>query len=381
MTWILIIAAAVLAVAAAAWAARCVGRRLALAVVRPRARPVTRIHGCTATSVTLEADRRTLHRGQFGLWFGDGGHAVVGHTRAHDPAAGTVTRELLEVTGDLEAVDAGYWTGHLHAGPAALRRPFREVVIDVPGGAAPAWLIPAGAPGRRATWAVHIHGWASTRVTALRSVPATEAAGMTSLVVSYRGDGEGPPAAGGASLLGLREWEDVDAAIGYAVDHGAQRVVLVGWSLGGGIALQLSERSAHRAVLDRLVLIGPASDWRAVIRQGATERGLPSWTGGLVVRTLADPVRSARLGLPEPIDFDRLDWTRPGRLTLPTLVIHSEGDRTVPLSSSLLFAMANPRLVRLEELSPAEHSWEYNLDPAAFNRAVMEFLEGDPHLG
>ena len=68
---------------------------------------------------------------------------------------------------------------------------------------------------------------------------------------------------------------------------------------------------------------------------------------------------------------------RPGRLTLPALVIHSEGDRQVPLASSVLFAMANPRLVRLVELSPAEHTWEYNVDPAAFNRAIIDFLQPD----
>ena len=327
--------------------------------------------------MTLDADRRTLHRGQFGLWFGEKGHAVVGHARAHDRLAGTVTRELLHVSGDLARAGAGYWTGQLHAGPASLQRPYCEVAIAVPGGSAPAWLIGPGLPRPSATWAIHIHGSNMTRVTALGSVPATDALGMTSLVVSYRGDGEGPDAPGHASTLGMREWEDVDAAVGYALEQGAQRIVLVGWSLGGAIALQLAERSAYRESLHSLVLIGPVTDWRAVIENGVRERGLPGWTAGLAIRALAGRSASARLGLPEPIDFERLDWARPGRLGVPALVIHSDGDREVPLSSSVLFAMANPRLVRLVELSPADHCWEYNVDPAAFNRAVIEFLE--PH--
>ncbi|MGO4536305.1 alpha/beta hydrolase family protein [Leifsonia sp. 2MCAF36] len=380
MGWFLGVVAA-LAVVGAVWGARRAGDRLARTVVRRRALTATRIHASTETSVTLQADRRTLHRGQFGLWFGVDGHAVVGHARSHDREAGTVTRELLHVTGDLAAADTGYWTGHLHPGPASLRRPFREVLIEVPGGEAPAWLIETGRPRRSAVWAIHIHGWSTTRVTALRSVHATDALGMTSLVVSFRGDGEAPAAPGDASTLGMTEWEDVDAAIGFALDHGAQRVVLVGWSLGGAVALQLSERSAHRASLDRLVLIGPVTDWRAVIRKGVQERLLPGWTAGLAIRALASGSASARVGLSRPIDFDRLDWARPGRLTLPTLVIHSDGDREVPLSSSVLFAMANPRLVRLVELSPADHCWEYNVDPAAFNRAIIEFLEPDHGLG
>ncbi|WP_374007605.1 alpha/beta hydrolase family protein [Leifsonia sp. LS-T14] len=370
---------AVVAVGAAV-AARRIGHQLARRVVLPRSRAATRIHAATETSVTLDADRRTLHRGQFGLWFGSHGHAVVGHARAHDRSAGTVTRELLHVSGDLAAADAGYWTGNLHPDPASLRRHHTEVLIDVPGGRAPAWRIRPERPSAASTWAIHIHGWSTTRVTALRSVPAADALGMTSLVVSYRGDGEGPAVPGGISTLGMREWEDVDAAVGYALAHGAQRVVLVGWSLGGAIALQLTERSAHRAAIDRLVLIGPVTDWRAVIRNGASERCLPAWTAELAIRALARPEASARLGLPEPIDFDRLDWARPGRLTVPALVIHSDGDREVPLSSSVLFAMANPRMVRLVELSPADHCWEYNVDPAAFNRAVIEFLDPDRHV-
>ncbi|MEV8214590.1 alpha/beta fold hydrolase [Leifsonia sp. NPDC077715] len=374
MGWI-IIAVIVAACAVSVWVAHRAGLRLAHRVVHPRYRPATRIRACTASSVTLDADRRTLHRGQFGLWFGAEGHAVVGPIRGRDHAAGTVTRELLHVSGDLADAELGYWTGQLHAGPEALRRPFREVEVAVAGGTAPAWLIPPERARRPATWAIHIHGWGTTRITALRSVPATEALGMTSLVVSFRGDGEAREVAGGVSTLGMTEWEDVDAAIGYARDHGAERVVLVGWSLGGTIALRLCERSAHRNLIERLILIGPVTDWRTAIRSTAADRGVPWWTAALAIRTLADRRASARMGLPGPIDFDRLSWGRPGRLTVPTLVIHSDGDRQVPLASSVLFAMANPDLVRLVELSPAEHGWEYNVDPAAFNRAIIEFVE------
>ena len=374
MGWI-IVAVVAAACAVSVWVARRAARRLARRIVRPPSRAATRIRACTASSVTLDADRRTLHRGQFGLWFGTEGHAVVGPIRGRDHAAGTVTRELLHVSGPLEDAEVGYWTGQLHPGPEALRRPFREVAVEVGGGAAPAWAIPPARPRRPATWAIHIHGWGTTRITALRSVPAVDALGMTSLVVSFRGDGEARDVHAGVSTLGMTEWEDVDAAIGYARDHGAQRVVLVGWSLGGTIALQLSERSVHRDIIERLILIGPVTDWRAAIRSTAADRGLPWWAAALAIRTLADRRASARLGLPGPIDFDLLSWGRPGRLTLPTLIIHSDGDRQVPLASSVLFAMANPDHVRLVELSPAEHGWEYNVDPAAFNRAIIEFVE------
>ncbi|MGR6901659.1 hypothetical protein [Glutamicibacter sp. BSL13] len=52
--------------------------------------------------------------------------------------------------------------------------------------------------------------------------------GFTSLVVSYRYDGEGPLLGNGRSTLGVTEVEDVDAAIGYAIRRGAERIVLFG---------------------------------------------------------------------------------------------------------------------------------------------------------
>jgi pimeloyl-ACP methyl ester carboxylesterase len=356
----------------------------ARAVVVPARRPTTRIHRCDRTTVTLDADRRTTHDGRFGLWFGGDGHAVVGRVRSLDPVAGTVTRELLAVRGELAGHDRAAWTGHVHAGPETLSRRHREVEVPVAGGVAPAWRIEPAGRARSATWAIHIHGLGSTRVGVLGGVAAADALGMTSLVVSYRGDGEAPDAEGGrVSSLGLREWRDVDAAIGHARDRGAEHVVLVGWSLGGAIALQLTEHSAHRDLIDRLVLVGPVTDARTAIRQGARDRRLPGWIAAAAIRVLSDD-RSRRVGLPEPIDFARLDWTRPERLTVPTLVLHSAGDRQVPLSSSVLFAMANPALVRLIELEPAEHGWEYNLDPQGFTDAIVEFLSAareDDRLG
>jgi len=366
------------------WGVRSLGVVAARAVVVPRRRHPTRIHSSTATTVALDASRQTLHPGSFGLRFGADGHALVGDIRGYDPGEGIVTRELLGVTGDLATADRGHWGGDVHAGADALGRWFADVALPVPGGLAPAWEIRAAGRRPSTTWAVHIHGLGGTRASVLRSVVAADALGMTSVVVSYRGDGEAPAVDGRCSSLGAREWADVDAALAYARDRGAERVVLFGWSLGGAIALQLTERSAHRDLIERLVLIGPVTDWRAVIRQGARERRLPGFVASAAMRTLYDELGSSRVGLPEPIDFAQLDWTRPDRLRVPTLVIHSAGDREVPLSASVMFAMANPSLVRLIETPPAEHTWEYNVDPQGFTETVVEFLASareDDRLG
>ncbi len=62
------------------------------------------------------------------------------------------------------------------------------------------------------------------------------------LVPSYRNDEGVPPGPDGRYALGLSERRDVEAALRYAVDHGAREVLLMGWSMGGAIVLQLLDR-------------------------------------------------------------------------------------------------------------------------------------------
>ena len=110
-----------------------------------------------------------------------------------------------------------------------------------------------------------MHGRGTTRAECLRAVPVFHALGITSLVVSYRNDGEAPRSRAGTYALGATEWRDVDAAVGFARRRGARRILLMGWSMGGAIALQLELNSAHRDVIAGLILESPVIDWRVVL--------------------------------------------------------------------------------------------------------------------
>ncbi|MDN4599289.1 alpha/beta hydrolase family protein [Leifsonia sp. NPDC014704] len=374
MTWILIAVVAIIILVAVATVGLAV--LLARRVVMPRAAKLTTIRGVDldAGTITLEADRKTSHAGKFGLWTDGDGHALVGDVVRQDEADGSVTRQLLEIDGEgLSQAAQGRWTGHVLRSPAVLGRNDREVLIPVDGGTAPAWLIePEGTPST--TWAIHIHGVRTTRITALRTVPAADQLGMTSLVVSFRSDTEGPDVANGASMLGTTEWPDVDAAITYALEQGAERVILFAWSMGASIALLLTERSQHRAAITGLVLVAPSTDWRAVIRHGARKAHLPRFLASAAAAALGGRLSSRIVGLPSPIDLDALDWTRSTRLQKPTLVIHSDGDTEIPVSLSRAFAAANPRQVTLVEINGAEHAWEYNLNPELFNSTITGWV-------
>jgi pimeloyl-ACP methyl ester carboxylesterase len=347
---------------------------LAKRVVLPRAAKTVRVHAVSADRVLLDADAKTTHPGEFGLWLDEvGAHLRVGAVRSNDSLEGRVEREVFAVSGSEPTAGAGRWTGHVFAGPEKVDASSREVVLKVEGGAAPAWLFQP-VHGDGAVWAVHIHGIRTSRITALRSVPLSQEQGYTSIVPSFRGDGEGPDTARGASMLGQTEWRDVEAALAYAVDHGAQSMVLVGWSMGGQIDLQLSEHSVYRDRIVGLVLIAPATDWRSIIRAGAMRAKLPASVGRLAEWALEARLPSRIVGLPAPIDLDALDWGASQRVMKPCLVVHSSGDQEVPFLLTRRFGEVNRGMVEIAEFADAHHAWEYNLNANRFHRVIADWL-------
>src|SRR5690606_28713314 len=110
-----------------------------------------------------------------------------------------------------------------------------------------------------------------SRLVTLRSVEVAERAGLTSLVVTYRGAGDGPVAQ--VSYLGQREWSDLADAIAFARLHGASKVFVVAWSMGAGVALELLRREPE--AFERLVLVAPATNWSHIVRHGIERAGLP----------------------------------------------------------------------------------------------------------
>lgn len=322
--------------------------------------------------VVLPATAKTRHPGTFGLWTPTH-HVLVGDVLREGPGR-SVTREVLGQT----AIEHGatVWEGDVFHSPSQLA-PHEDIVIEGDAGPLPAWKI--GPDSGR--WVIHIHGLRATRINALRSVPAALNLGYTSLVVSYRGDGEGPTEPHQASALGLVEWHDVDAAITYAVTHGATSIVLVGWSMGATAAMLTLERSTHRDLIVGSALISPALEWRQTMTAGARKLHLPAAAlcSTLAAHFLSNPRLSRIVGAPVPIDFDALDWTRAPRITVPTLLIHSPGDRTVPYAVSQQVQAANPDTVALiGPPSPADHAWEYNVAPEAFTEMLRNWLAGLP---
>ncbi|MBF4602968.1 alpha/beta hydrolase family protein [Curtobacterium sp. VKM Ac-2884] len=373
-------------------------RKVVGKIVLPGGDRWTPVLETTDDSIRLPITDDTVRPGEYGLWHDGTGHTTVGPVLDVDEAAGTVRRAVVRTTGDVST--RVRWSGHVHPDPAAMDVDWTEVDLPTPVGPAPAWVIrpggpvpaplapasapaadpPAAADAPAATWAVHVHGIRTTRVTALRTVPAALEAGWTSIVPSFRGDGEAPWQ-GRASHLGAREWPDVEAALDHAVANGAERLVIVGWSMGATITHELLARSVHRDRFVGLVLVSPALDWATTVRSQAGRAGLPGFVVGAALRAMALPLVCRLVGLRSPVDVRALSWLHAPRSLPPTLLIHSSGDTTVPFAVSQEFADAHPDTVTLAVSEPAEHAWERNVDAVWFDTTIATWARSLDHTG
>jgi len=366
------------ALAASATALGAVSLRVARTVVRPAGRrPDTRIVrlDAAAQTITLGRSPDTVLPGRYGLFtVGSADYLRVGSIVGEDED--TVTRKLLThvpADGDLAAEAA--FSGWYFDKPGDLLLPFQSIDIDTGVGACPAWEFPAH--GDTDVWVIQVHGRGTTRSETLRAVPVFHALGISSLVVSYRNDGDAPRSPSGTYALGATEWRDVDAAIGYARRHGARRVLLMGWSMGGALSLQAALESPHADVIAGLVLDSPVVDWRTVLNFQGRAMRLPAPVIALAERTLASNWGATALRSGEPIPLDRLDGvSRAAELRHPVLILHSDDDGFVPADASHALAQARPDLVTVETFTVARHTKLWNYDETRWTSAIQEWIRG-----
>lgn len=358
-----------------ALAAGALALTAARAVVTPpkRREQDVRILSHDERTITLSITPGSVTPGRYTLWFSEeSGHARVGEVISR--SGRSVTRELLAVDfGDLAAARRGRLTGWYYLSPEEFGHPWSDVQIETELGPAPAWLIPAAEPSTR--WAIHVHGRAVRREETLRGVPVFREAGFTSLVVSYRNDGDAPASADGRYALGAAEWRDVDAAMRYAVDHGAEQIVLFGWSMGGAISLQALTRSELADAVIGIALDSPVVDWVTALHYQAALNRLPRFVGVGAMVLLRSAWALPLTGSAEPIDLGRLDLVARAReLDVPVLIMHSEHDGYVPITASRALAVARPDIVTFVPFREARHTRLWNFNPKRWNGAIRDWL-------
>jgi len=239
---------------------------------------------------------------------------------------------------------------------------FDDVTFDSPAGGFDAWYV----PGRGKTWAVITHGKGADRREGLRILPALVESGFHCLLITYRNDENQATGPRGEYSYGRDEWEDLDAAVAYALGNGANDVVLVGFSMGGAITLSFMRNSTHRDRISALVLDAPMLNLEETVEYGARLAHLP-------VRFLAISNRiAARLYRFRWDDFDYFGVAE--ALDVPVLLFHGDADRTIPVELSDRLAALRPDIVTYVRTEGAGHVRAWNVDPAGYLTTVRDFV-------
>jgi alpha-beta hydrolase superfamily lysophospholipase len=277
----------------------------------------------------------------------------------------TVTSGSAPTAGQLAALDRSYFLGEPGA---ALGIPLRDVVVQGPLGPLPAWYF----PGRGNTFVIGVHGQNGTRKDVLRVIDIVHRIGFPALAVTYRNDLGAARDPSGYLRYGQTEWKDIEAAVRWSLAHGAQHVVLVGQSMGGGIVAAFLEHSSLAQKVARLVLDAPMLDLHAAVDSQVGRYTLPVIGRALTPLVwTAKRIASARFGV---------DWSATSYLNettwlkVPALVTHGDDDPRVPISISMRLKELQPALVTFEQFPGAGHLESWNIDRTRYTSLLESFL-------
>ncbi len=199
--------------------------------------------------------------------------------------------------------------------------------------------------------------------------PWLHEAGFNVLLFNWRAHGD---SAGEVVTLGFNERYDLIAAVQFAKLKGAERVGVLGFSMGGTVAVAAA---AVYEDVNAVVADSPFVYVLSAVAGGLIERGVPEGLSFLLARVfVVTACLRTRLNL---FDIDLVRWIQ--RVApRPLLLIFGEQDVIVPKSEvDVLFARAGePKEVwRVPE---AAHRNIHVRQPEEYRRRILDFF--DRHL-
>lgn len=261
--------------------------------------------------------------------------------------------------------DIGY-VGDPHA---AYGFNFSDMVLSSDIGDMPAWLVTPDAASKR--WAVFVHGIGGRRENGYRFLPVLQDASLPTILFSYRNDEGAPKDPSGYYAFGLTEWHDLDAAVAYALANGAEDVVLVGESMGGGIVGQFLRHSDKAGSVAAIVLDAPALDFSEIVGSTVGAMGIPL---APVLTRIGIPVSGFTL----PIKLGDADVrTELNAFDGPLLLTHGHTDRVVPVVGSDALVHTRAHLTTYLRTS-ADHIQSWHEAPERYDALLSAFLAGVP---
>lgn len=225
------------------------------------------------------------------------------------------------------------------------------------------WFIPA--PNPKGT-IVLSHGYAGDCSPDLIYAPLFHQARYNTLLFDYRGHGSSD---GDFTSLVYFERGDLLAALDFLRARGIARVGLLGFSMGGAIALATAPLSP--------MVVGVISDCafaevRRIVEHAARARGVPAalapWVGWLTELCASVRLR-ANLFSADPIR-----WV--GRIApRPVLIVHAGKDASVPVGEAQRLFRAAREPKELWIVPDALHRKIEEIAPDEYRRRVLEFFD------
>jgi uncharacterized protein len=222
-----------------------------------------------------------------------------------------------------------------------------------------AWFLPATrkAEEKAKATVLFLHGNAENISTHFRNVAWLPAAGYNVLALDYRGYGasEGTPSLAGVQL-------DIDAAMLHLLarpDVDPDRIVIIGQSLGGALAIHYTAHSAYRSHIRAIIIDSAFSDYRLIVKEKMAGLFLTwplQWLPWLTIDNNYSPAASVSALSP-----------------IPLLLIHGDRDVVVPQHHSLrLFELAQEPKTLL--IVPGAGHIQSFASPSVRDK-LIEFLE------
>lgn len=243
--------------------------------------------------------------------------------------------------------------------PAQLGHAYQDVAFrDHAGLTLRGWWI----PGTRHETIVMVHGWTSSRAEPMSKAGYLLDAGYNVLVFDLRGHGQSD---GDYTTLGLTEPDDVATAVAFARSRDPGPIALLGYSMGGALAVETGARDADvAAVVEDSGYGSLANVFQAGFRR---QTGLPAMPFGLPLVTIGQVDLHMQLSSVRPV----LDAAR---LHKPLLAIVGTADNVVPPSEGFDLFRAAPGPKELLVVPGAGHVNGYRVDRTRYEQTVLSFL-------
>ncbi|MCX6029124.1 MAG: alpha/beta fold hydrolase [Chloroflexi bacterium] len=225
------------------------------------------------------------------------------------------------------------------------------------------WWIPAPDSDRAI---ITLHGYGGSMDPDVQYVPAFHEAGFNVLMFDFRAHGRSD---GRICTIGYLERQDALAAVEFVRGRGIERIGMLGFSMGGIVAMLTAPRCPHvRAVISD----GGPARFKTALAVHGVELGVPQWLSApLTWLTLA--VTSLRVGANQFL-YEPIRWV--GKIApRPILFIHGDRDQYVPPADfAALVAAAGPA-AEVWRVAGAGHRTVDQVAPEEYRRRVLSFFE------